>query len=204
MGTKFTNQDGIFVAMMSQVSPYWAVLCLVGILAVGMSTISSMLVSCSSIYSVDFVKQLRPNMDENKRLSLARRSVIGLMVIAATLSIINPPSLIYIILVAGTGHAQVIPLTLGLFYWKRATKEGAIAGLIIGVLVGGVLSNLGIRLFQMMPIAWALSSNALVFIIVSLLTKAPSGEYRANYLKPLADNITRRPNLKQNTVQHPT
>jgi SSS family solute:Na+ symporter len=115
------------------------------------------------------------------------------MLLAAYLSIMNPPSMIYITQVAGSGHGMVVPSVIGLFYWKRSTKEGAFAGLVAGVIVGAILTSRGGNPFQIVPFAWALLANAVVFIVVSLMTTPPSAEYRANYLKPLTDNITRRP-----------
>lgn len=62
--------------------------------------------------------------------------------------------------------------------WKRATPQGAIAGLIAGIIIGGVFGVLNLTVFADDPIltdfniaAIGTVIGAIAMIIVSLLTK---------------------------------
>jgi Na+/proline symporter len=139
------------------------------------------------------MKRIRPYQDEKKALTIARRSVLVLLILAAYISIMKPPSMIYITQVAGAGHAQIAVATIGLLYWKKSTKQGALFGIFAGIIVAMGFTTIGVDFnwYDITPFGWGFMANILVFIVVSLLTKAPDPEYRADYFKPLTDNLTR-------------
>lgn len=70
--------------------------------------------------------------------------------------------------------AVFVPIILGM-WWKRATSEGALAGIVIGG-----LTYLGLVFFAKMPlmshILVSLPLSFAVVIVVSLLTRPSSGE----------------------------
>ena len=79
---------------------------------------------------------------------------------------------------AGFG-ATFGPLMIFSLFWKRTTKEGAIAGMISGagmVFIWKLLiSKLGggWAIYELLP---AFIFSSIVIVVVSLLTKKPSGE----------------------------
>lgn len=75
---------------------------------------------------------------------------------------------------AGFGSAFG-PIILAMLYWKRLNAPGAIAGMVTGAVVSIVWGStaLGDIIYEIVP-GFALA--AIVMVVVSLLTKAPSQE----------------------------
>ena len=116
--------------------PAWVVaLVAAGGLAAALSTAAGLLLVISSAFSHDLAKSwLRPGMDEKAELSLARRAAAGAVVIAGLFGIYPPGFVAQVVAFAfGLAASSFFPaLVLGIF-WKRATKEGAIAGMLGGI-----------------------------------------------------------------------
>ncbi len=72
--------------------------------------------------------------------------------------------------------------------WKRVTKEGAIAGVVVGVvflIIGFIFKN-----FNAVILAFLI--NTLVYILVSLLTPNPSEQIERIYFDEVDDFLTGR------------
>ena len=76
---------------------------------------------------------------------------------------------------AGQLSTFLWPTILGL-YWKRANKEGAIAGMIGGIGSYIYFNYLLPRPLAMHPIVASLAISLAAFVIVSKMTKEPSKE----------------------------
>ncbi|MEC8930173.1 MAG: hypothetical protein VYB08_02080, partial [Candidatus Latescibacterota bacterium] len=97
----------------------------------------------------------------------------------------NPLSMIVILgLLAIAFSTQLLPLTVDMLYLQRGTRQGAIAGLIGGVLTIFLLSpffpmlagnTLGDLLSSMRGMidtgAWGLVVNVTLFVVVTFLTR---------------------------------
>ncbi len=116
--------------------PAWVVaLVAAGGLAAALSTAAGLLLVISSAFSHDIGKSwLKPGMTEKAELSLARRSAAVAVVIAGIFGIYPPGFVAQVVAFAfGLAASSFFPaLVLGIF-WKRATKEGAIAGMLSGI-----------------------------------------------------------------------
>lgn len=71
---------------------------------------------------------------------------------------------------------QFIPLVLGAFYWPRATKYGALSGLISGTVVTAVFEFVISSPYAIHPGFWGLIVTTTLFIVVSLLTEVENPE----------------------------
>ncbi|MBU1003885.1 MAG: cation acetate symporter [Proteobacteria bacterium] len=116
--------------------PAWVIaLVAAGGLAAALSTASGlMLVIASSISHDLYYRLINRNASEKSRLALGR-VMIGVAVCVAGYFGINPPGFVaqVVALAFGLGASSFFPiLVLGIF-WKRATREGAIAGMIAGI-----------------------------------------------------------------------
>jgi SSS family solute:Na+ symporter len=81
-------------------------------------------------------------------------------------------SLVALLLGAYGSIVQFLPLVFATFFWHRATKQGAIAGLVVGVVV-----NTYFQIFEKPPFdihagIWGLLVNIIVFVLVSYATPA--------------------------------
>ena len=117
--------------------PPWVIgLVVAGGLAAALSTAAGLLLVISTSISHDLLKNyLRPNISEKGEL-YAARIAIAVAVIAAGLAGMNPPGFVaqVVALAFGLAASSFFPaIILGIFD-KRMNREGAISGMIIGIL----------------------------------------------------------------------
>ena len=117
--------------------PNWVIaLVAAGALAAALSTAAGLLLVISASVSHDLIKKIiNPKISEKNELVAARLSSIAAVCVAGYFGI-NPPGFVAatVALAFGLAAASFFPaIILGIFY-KRMNKEGAIAGMIIGIL----------------------------------------------------------------------
>jgi len=118
--------------------PDWVIaLVAAGALAAALSTAAGLLLVISASVSHDLIKKMiNPNITEKGELLAARLSAIVAVCVAGYFGI-NPPGFVAatVALAFGLAAASFFPaIILGIFY-KKMNKEGAITGMIIGVLL---------------------------------------------------------------------
>ena len=172
--------------------PPWVIgLVVAGGLAAALSTAAGLLLVISTSISHDLLKNyLRPNISEKGEL-YAARIAIAVAVVAAGLAGMNPPGFVaqVVALAFGLAASSFFPaIILGIFD-KRMNREGAITGMIVGIVftasyiihfkpqLGGSgipegfwfgISPEGIGTLGMLI-------NFIISLIVSRLTLAPPG-----------------------------
>ena len=161
-------------------NPFLASIFIAGIVAAGMSTIDGILVTTTGAVTRDIYQKLvnKNATDESvMKLSKVITVIIGILVIC--FGVFQPGSIFEINLFAFSGMAIfVVPILFGI-YWKKATAKGAIAAVVTGVI--------SLLLFTLNPSVKALALgfhalfpttiiSAIVMVIVSKFTKAPSQE----------------------------
>ena len=117
--------------------PNWVIaLVAAGGLAAALSTAAGLLLVISTSISHDLIKkQLNPNISEKGELLYARLAAAGAVVVAGYFGI-NPPGCVaaVVALAFGLAAASFFPaIIMGIFY-KRMNKEGAVSGMIVGML----------------------------------------------------------------------
>ena len=117
--------------------PNWVIaLVAAGGLAAALSTAAGLLLVISSSVSHDLIKKIiKPSISEKGELVAARFSAVGAVCIAGYFGI-NPPGFVaaVVALAFGLAAASFFPaIILGIFY-KRMNKEGAIAGMVVGII----------------------------------------------------------------------
>jgi cation/acetate symporter len=116
--------------------PNWVIaLVAAGGLAAALSTAAGLLLVISSSVSHDLIKKVfDPKISEKGELVAARLSAVGAVCVAGYFGI-NPPGFVaaVVALAFGLAAASFFPaIILGIFY-KRMNKEGAIAGMVVGI-----------------------------------------------------------------------
>ncbi len=174
--------------------PNWVVaLVAAGGLAAALSTAAGLLLVISTSVSHDLIKkQIAPDISDKGELMAARGAAFLAVCVAGYFGI-NPPGFVaaVVALAFGLAAASFFPaIILGIFY-KRMNKEGAVAGMVVG---------LGVTLFYMIKykLGWigapttaedwwlgispegfgtvGMLINFLVSFVVSKLTPAPPAE----------------------------
>jgi cation/acetate symporter len=175
--------------------PNWVIaLVAAGGLAAALSTAAGLLLVISSSVSHDLIKKiLKPTISEKGELVAARLSAVGAVCVAGYFGI-NPSGFVaaVVALAFGLAAASFFPaIILGIFY-KRMNKEGAIAGMVVGI-VSMLLYMMKYKLgwfdaqlpdksewwFGISPegfVTLAMMLNFIVSITIMKFTKAPPQE----------------------------
>lgn len=152
-----TDSEKVFVVMSATfLHPVLAGICMSGILAAIMSTASAQLLVASSAFAQDFYKGLfRHDPGRVELLWVGRGTVLVIAVLAYALAF-NPENKVLDLVAwawAGFGAAFGPAIVLSL-YWRGMTRNGALAGIVVGGLTvilwkqgsGGIFA-----LYEMVP-----------------------------------------------------
>jgi len=178
------NGDAVFPTMVTELLPVGMVgIVLAGLVSAIMSSVDSALNSSSTLFVVDFVIPRKPGITDKEMAKYGRICTIVLMLVAAfwapqiqrfsglwsylqqMFAILVPP--IAIIFLVGV-------------FWKRGNGHGAFWTLMMGTL-GGIITFL-LAENGLWPLHFTINVGAMmvlslfVFIIVSLMTEAPTPE----------------------------
>jgi cation/acetate symporter len=178
-----------------------------GGLAAALSTADGLLLTIANALSHDvYYKMINPNASPTMRITVAKALLLVVAIIAAYVTSLKPGNILFLVGAAFSMAASAFfpALVMGIF-WKRASKWGAIAGIVAG---------LGVCLYYMVhtyptfmqwfgtaPIAkwWGLDPisagmfgvpvGIITIFVVSLVTPAPDKD-----VQELVDHV-RYPNL---------
>jgi sodium/proline symporter len=169
------DSEKVFIVMSGQyLHPVLAGVCMSGILAAIMSTASAQLLVASSAFAQDFYKGLfRHDPGRLELLWIGRGAVLGIALLAYLLAL-NPNNKVLDLVAwawAGFGAAFGPAIVLSL-YWSRMTRNGALAGIVVGGLTvilwkqgsGGIFA-----LYEMVP--GVLLSALAIWLVSSLERK---------------------------------
>ncbi len=130
--------------------------------------------------SWDVYKQfLNKDASEKAVTMLSRVAILAATIITLYLAWSNPPELLAWLIWMGIGvmlACFVAPLFAGL-YWRRATREGAIASMIVGLVGVSIISYLQYTKVISLPIhpsMYGFLLSVAAMVMVSLITKKPS------------------------------
>ncbi|MEI4473264.1 sodium:solute symporter family protein [Frigidibacter sp. MR17.24] len=121
--------------------PGWVIaLVAAGALAAALSTAAGLLLAISSAISHDLIKgSINPNISEKGEL-LAARVSMGFAIVVATYLGLNPPGFAaqVVALAFGLAAATIFPVLMMGIFSKRVNKEGAIVGMLVGLIFTAV------------------------------------------------------------------
>ncbi|MEM4697633.1 MAG: hypothetical protein QW501_04900, partial [Zestosphaera sp.] len=147
------------------------------ILAAVMSTADSLLLAATSHVVRDFYYRFNPRITDRQmlKLSIIVTIIVGVFSLAAALTVRGIIELLiysYDLYTSGV----FVPLVLGLL-WKRATKEGAVAGMIAGFIasLAGIMGLIPAEIYEIIYV-WGALVSFIVMIVVSLITKPTQPE----------------------------
>lgn len=159
--------DQVVPKILIELLPYpVAILLSVGLLGAMMSTVDSIVILGGSAITYD----IQPQRKE-KLFSVIGTAVVGIVALVLSFS---PPGFILQMVGWSTGifASAWLMLTIGVLYWKRMTKAGALTELIVAPIVMLVYVALNLPYGFQGSIAVSLLVATVCAIIVSLLTKS--------------------------------
>ncbi|HEX6927371.1 MAG TPA: hypothetical protein VF167_18235, partial [Longimicrobiaceae bacterium] len=178
----------------ARLAPWLIALVAAGGLAAALSTASGLLIVISSAIAHDvYGHLLRPDASDARRLVVGRITTLFAVLVAGYFGI-HPPGFVaeVVAFAFGLAAASFFPVIILGIFWKRATREGAIAGMLVGLVFTAAMigmirapqifgaaepvipSFLGVNAQGVGTIGMVL--NFLVMWVVSLRTPAPPEE----------------------------
>ena len=159
----------------SYLPPWFSVFVLMGVIAAAISTAAVQLMTASIIVARDIVHGLFvPRGSDQFLVRTTKLSVIAILLLSMVIAFWYPVELAqYLVGIAIPGFAQWGPPLVGGILWKRATKAGAITGIVAGTLY--LIAGFIYRpvLFGLHPAIPTLLINITLFVVISLLTSRP-------------------------------
>jgi cation/acetate symporter len=173
--------------------PYLA-LAVGGALSAALSTVAGLLLIMGTGLVHDLYGTLRPKVPDAKMLKYSAYTMLAVGIICTIISI-KPPEFILVTIMWSFGIAAAsfgVPIVLGI-WWKRATKEGCAAAMIVGffsmfipyVLIE-ILGKDPVSIWKYLygPLGWVklmaigVPLSFIIMIVVSWLTKEPPSEVK--------------------------
>ncbi|MEK3799201.1 sodium/proline symporter PutP [Peribacillus sp. FSL H8-0477] len=156
---------------------------LAAILAAIMSTISSQLLVTSSALTEDFYKTfLRRNATDKELVLIGRLSVLLVAIVGLLLALTPNKTILALVGYAWAGFGSAFgPAVLLSLYWRRMTKWGALAGMVVGavtVLVWVNIPGLSDFMYEMIP---GFTLSLIAVIGVSFMTSIPNKEVQDTF-----------------------
>ena len=177
-----TNSERIFIELARILfNPWIAGILLSAILAAVMSTLSCQLLVCSSALTEDLYKNfLRKNASQRELVWVGRLMVLLVAVIAIALAANPDNRVLGLVSYAWAGFGAAFgPVVLISLLWKRMTRNGALAGMIIGAATVLLWKQYGwAELYEIIP--GFLFASIAIFVF-SILDKAPSAEAQQRF-----------------------
>jgi cation/acetate symporter len=204
-GVYYTAQTGVEIATVDAdklvfilteafaSKPYLA-LAVGGALSAALSTVAGLLLIMGTGLIHDLYGTLNPKVPDAKMLKYSVYTMLAVGIICTIISL-KPPEFILVTIMWSFGIAAAafgVPIVLGI-WWKRATKEGCAAAMIVGFLMS-FISYLLIevakwdptRIWKYLygPLGWVkimavtVPLSFIIMIVVSWLTKEPPPEVK--------------------------
>ena len=186
------NSERVFIELTQILfNPWIAGLLLSAILAAVMSTLSCQLLVCSSAITEDLYKAFfRKNASQRELVWVGRFMVLAVALVAIALASNPENRVLGLVSYAWAGFGAAFgPVVLFSVMWSRMTRNGALAGMIIGAVTVIVWKQFAwFSLYEIIP---GFIFASLGIVVVSLMGKAPSSTMLNRFEK--ADEVYHTP-----------
>lgn len=184
------DPEKIFIAF-SQIlfHPVVSGILLAAILSAIMSTIDSQLLVSSSAVAEDFYKAIfRRNASDKELVWVGRVATLAIALIATVIAMNPQSSVLDLVSYAWAGFGAAFgPIIILSLYWKGITRNGALAGIIVGavtvIIWGDFLSGGIFDVYEILP---GFVLNLITAVIVSKFDRKPVPEIEAEFDKTIA------------------
>jgi SSS family solute:Na+ symporter len=169
------NPDQAMPNLLPKLPTVLGLIIFVGIFAAATSTLGSIILTLSSLFSRDVVKHINPNISERTETWVGRLSMLFLLVFCIIFAYFKPGLITVLSSMASGGLLVMAPTIIATFFWKRASAPGAIVSMIVGGIVTAVMYFTGFYPWGWWPPVWGLALTTILFVVISLTTRPPEG-----------------------------
>ncbi len=159
-----------------------------GGLAAALSTADGLLLTIANALSHDvYYQMIDPAASTRRRLAISKALLLGVAVVAAWVASLRPDTILSMVAWAfSIAGACFFPALVSGIFWQRATRQGAIAGMLVGLGVT-LFYLIGVKFFAMPKWfgisdlsagVFGLAAGFVALIVVSLLTPPPDARVR--------------------------
>ncbi len=134
-------------------------------------------------------------VDDRTQVRIGRAFILGIMALSYVLALRRPPNVFDLGVWCFSGFVGLFPLVFAAIYWKRVTKAGAFASVLVMLATWSVLFYQGMieplmsdeplaeepLILGLMPVVWILAASAAALIAVSVVTRPPAESTLAKY-----------------------
>jgi SSS family solute:Na+ symporter len=174
------------------IPPVLGVLVMIGIMAAAVSTIDSIMLTLASMLSRDVYANVKPGTSEKRQLTIGKIVLPIIAILAYGFAQLELNLIAVLSVAASSGLAVMVPAIIGAFYWRRGTAAGVLVSVIgTGLFVIYAYINGG-KVLEIPAGIWGVPLSTLLFIGISLLTKAPTA---------VADEFLKAANNHRKTAQ---
>ena len=185
-GPVTANAERIFITLSEQLfNPWVAGVLLSAILAAIMSTLSCQLLVCASALTEDFYKGfLRQQASQRELVWIGRAMVLAVALVAIAIAADPDSRVLGLVSYAWAGFGAAFgPVVLLSLFWQRMTRNGALAGIVVGALtvIGWKLiavGHMGSGLYEIVP---GFIAATLAIVIASLLDEPPPTQVQVTH-----------------------
>ncbi len=167
-----------------------------GILAAIMSSLDSQFVCLGTMFTHDVVVHWvgEDRFTDKQKIFLGRSFIVFIVAVTYLLSLFPPANVFDLGVWSFSGFASLFPLVFAAIYWRRVTRAGAIASVLVMAGTWIYLFYQGLIAHEktegdflvagVMPVTVIFLASAAALVVVSLMTKPPSEESVARFLPP--------------------
>ena len=169
---------------MADISPWLVGIVLSGALAASMSTGANVLHTIASILIKDlYLKYTTKLPDGRKQVRLTRMTVVVIFTICYLLALNPPQSILSLVLVAFGALVQLLPGVLAAFIWPRASRQGVLTGLVVGILITAYYTYSGQSPLGIHAGLLGVAANFGLVLIAGAMTKPGNEQYVRQFMR---------------------
>ncbi|GAB4136836.1 MAG: sodium:solute symporter family protein [Planctomycetaceae bacterium] len=190
----FDNPNAVLGIMVAKLSgPLLAGLLTAGILAAVMSSLDSQFLCIGTMFTEDIAIHYGGKDRFADPVLLARSFIVGIVAVTYLLSLGNPAGVFDLAIWCFSGFTSLIPVVIAAIYWKRFTKMGAYAGVLVSAVLwcyffrdadygaNGKYAYMVLGEYPVLPVVVMFLGSSLCVVLVSLVSKPPSEETLARF-----------------------
>lgn len=160
------------------VPPILGLIVMIGIIAAAVSTIDSIMLTLSSMLTRDVYAVAKKDATEKQQLVVGKVVLPVVAVLAYIFAQLDLSLIAVLSVSASAGLLVMVPPLIGAFFWRRGTAAGAVSAIVVSGLAVLFLELTSTKFLGQGSGIWGLSLSIVLFVGVSLLTRAPDKRAR--------------------------